>query len=174
MKAAQKAISRLQNWWLIHYSPLKENDIEEEWTKLIKYGAGEGRFPPINGIFTKNFYRHLDEKQLPALIAWAWLLLLGSTVGFFLNKRLGWNALCYFVLPLLFGACAVVMVYLLARHLFRQESKKSLGDLKEYHPKTLASKKREPAQEAQAPLLSQQQGSAPKQNPPADHQQPGL
>jgi hypothetical protein len=92
IKAAQKTVFRIQNWWLKHYCPRGET--EDAWLQAIKFGKTEERFPPINGIFTKNLYRSLDETKLPVAIAGGWILMLAMTTVAFFKERFNADYQC--------------------------------------------------------------------------------
>jgi len=94
LRAAQKMIKRLQNWWLIHCRDTTKNttndDILKNWIFSVKYGTGQEHFPPVNGIFTSNMHMVLDEIQLPVALAAFWLILFFITTIIVLQKRMGW------------------------------------------------------------------------------------
>jgi hypothetical protein len=94
LRAAQKMIKRLQNWWLIHCRDATKNttndDILKNWIFSVKYGTGQNNFPPVNGIFTSNMHMVFDEIQLPVALAIFWLILFFITTIIVLQKRNGW------------------------------------------------------------------------------------
>jgi len=85
LRAAQKMIARLQNWWLIHCRNTS-NDLEG-WIMSVKYGKGQQSFPPVNGIFTSNMHVIFDEIQLPVALAAFWLVLFMVTTIIVFQKR---------------------------------------------------------------------------------------
>jgi len=85
LRAAQKMIKRLQNWWLIHCRNTS-NDLEG-WIMSVKYGKGQESFPPVNGIFTSNMHVIFDEIQLPVALAAFWLVLFIVTTIIVFQKR---------------------------------------------------------------------------------------
>jgi hypothetical protein len=87
LRAAQKMIVRLQNWWLIHCHGTRDN--LKAWILSAKYGEGQTNFPPVNGIFTSNLHIVFDEIQLPKALAIFWLILVFVTTIIFLQKRFG-------------------------------------------------------------------------------------
>ncbi|MFZ9753583.1 MAG: hypothetical protein ACO3B3_08525 [Cyanobium sp.] len=132
VKAAQKAISRLQNWWLVHHCPPPDKEGDEDWVKRIQYGCKEIPFPPIHGIFTKNLYQVFDEKQLPAVIAWAWLALLILTTYMFLSSSFPAGLCNLLAITLPAAACLLVVIvaaYFRAREWLKSESRESMRKL---------------------------------------------
>jgi hypothetical protein len=93
LRAAQKMIARLQNWWLIHCRDTTKNttndDILKNWIFSVKYGTNQNNFPPVNGIFTSNMHIVFDEIQLPVALAAFWLILFFITTIIVLQKRMG-------------------------------------------------------------------------------------
>ena len=100
LRAAQKMIARLQNWWLIHCRDTSKNttnddkntsndDILKNWIFSVKYGTNQNNFPPVNGIFTSNMHMVFDEIQLPVALAAFWLILFFITTIIILQKRMG-------------------------------------------------------------------------------------
>ena len=100
LRAAQKMIARLQNWWLIHCRDTTKNttnddknttndDILKNWIFSVKYGTNQNNFPPVNGIFTSNMHMVFDEIQLPVALAAFWLILFFITTIIVLQKRMG-------------------------------------------------------------------------------------
>jgi hypothetical protein len=85
LRAAQKMIARLQNWWLIHCRNTS-NDLEG-WIMSVKYGKGQQSFPPVNGMFTSNMHVIFDEIQLPVALAAFWLVLFIVTTIIVFQKR---------------------------------------------------------------------------------------
>jgi hypothetical protein len=94
LRAAQKMIKRLQNWWLIHFhdtsTETTNDDKFQKWIFSVKYGTGQKDFPPVNGIFTSNMHMVFDEIQLPVALAAFWLILFFITTIIVLQKRMEW------------------------------------------------------------------------------------
>jgi hypothetical protein len=107
LRAAQKMIARLQNWWLIHcYDTTNDttnNDKFQKWIFSVKYGTGQNYFPPVNGIFTSNMHMVFDEIQLPVALAAFWLILFFITTTIVLQKRMGLCHLYYAFLLIYMG-----------------------------------------------------------------------
>jgi hypothetical protein len=93
LRAAQKMIARLQNWWLIHCRDTTKNTTNDDnlknWIFSVKYGTNQNNFPPVNGIFTSNMHMVFDEIQLPVALAAFWLILFFITTIIVLQKRMG-------------------------------------------------------------------------------------
>jgi hypothetical protein len=85
LRAAQKMITRLQSWWLIHCHGAK-GDLKELLLS-VKYGSGQADFPPVNGIFTSNLHVVFDEIRLPVALATFWLILFYIVTIILLQKR---------------------------------------------------------------------------------------
>jgi hypothetical protein len=90
IRAAQKMIARLQNWWLIHCHGTSEDPLSE-WILSAKYGDGQTSFPPVNGIFTSNLHIIFDEARLPVALAIVWIILFFATTVIVLYKRDGYH-----------------------------------------------------------------------------------
>jgi hypothetical protein len=119
LRAAQKMIKRLQNWWLIHcYDTTKKitnddrnttnNDILTNWIFSVKYGTNQENFPPVNGIFTSNMHMIFDEIQLPVALAGLWLVLFFITTIIVLQKRIGLCPLYSLIPPIYMGILLVL------------------------------------------------------------------
>jgi hypothetical protein len=85
LRAAEKMITRLQSWWLIHCHGARDD--LRELLHSLKYGSGQASFPPVNGIFTSNLHVVFDEKRLPVAIAAFWLILFYMVTIILLQKR---------------------------------------------------------------------------------------
>ena len=114
LRAAQKMIKRLQNWWLIHCYDTTKNttnddrkttndDILKNWIFSVKYGTKQEKFPPVNGIFTSNMHMIFDEIQLPVALAAFWLILFFITTIIVLQKRMGLCPLYSLIPPIFMG-----------------------------------------------------------------------
>jgi hypothetical protein len=129
VKAAQKAISRLQMWWLDHYYITSSTDQrDKKWVKLVKYGDNDMRCPPINGIFTKNLYYIFDETRLPAVIAFAWLALFATSLWLFLVNAYNWDIAREWP-RIAFALIALFPLYYLAQKWLRFERNESVTGL---------------------------------------------
>ena len=118
LRAAQKMIARLQNWWLIHCRDTTKNttnddkkttndDILKSWIFSVKYGTNQNNFPPVNGIFTSNMHTVFDEIQLPVALAAFWIILFFITTIIVLQKRMGWCPLYSTIPPIYMGILLV-------------------------------------------------------------------
>lgn len=107
IRAAQKMVKRIQEWWLQHYCPPRNS--EQEWLESVTFGRQEDRFLPINGIFTKNLYVFLDETKLPGAIAVAWLILLVFTSIGFISAKFDLERNCVAL-----AALCLVLIFLLS------------------------------------------------------------
>lgn len=85
LRAAQKMITRLQSWWLIHCHGARDD--LRELLHSFKYGSGQVSFPPVNGIFTSNLHVFFDEIRLPIALAIFWLILFCMVTIVLLQKR---------------------------------------------------------------------------------------
>jgi len=121
LRAAQKMIKRLQNWWLIHCRDTTKNttnddknttndDILKNWIFSVKYGTGQNNFPPVNGIFTSNMHMVFDEIQLPVALAAFWLILFFITTIIVLQKRNGLSPIYSTILLIFMGILLFVFL----------------------------------------------------------------
>jgi hypothetical protein len=129
VKAAQKAISRLQMWWLDHYYGTPSAcQRDNKWIDLVKYGNSDNRCPPINGIFTKNLYDIFEEKKLPAVIAFAWLALFVAILLLFLVNGYNWDPAREWY-RIVFALIALCLLYYLIRKWLGFEHSDSVAGL---------------------------------------------
>lgn len=87
LRAAQKMIVRLHNWWLCHCHPRGNN--LKSWIFLAKYGEGQRGLPPVNGMFTSKLHIVFDEIGLPKALAVFWGFLMAASTVMILQKRYG-------------------------------------------------------------------------------------
>jgi hypothetical protein len=166
LRAAQRMIGRLRDWWIRHYS--LEALSEEDWIKLIQQFSSEKRFPPVNGIFTERLHELFSEMRLPAVIATCWLLLLALTTALFARRHgisddyiFGWG-----LFALAAGWLAMDKVI---KPWLKSDSKKLRAELREVY--TILYPDRAPPP-APPPTPSQDPRPGPRQ--PPHHQPPEM
>jgi hypothetical protein len=104
LSAAEKMITRLQNWWLINCHDAQKE--LPEWIHSAKYGSRQKHFPPVNGMFTSNRHMWFGEAQLPTALAMFWLALLLGTTALVFQRRFGIPLLASSLLLILLGGFA--------------------------------------------------------------------
>lgn len=87
LRAAQKMIVRLHNWWLRHCHHIRDD--LESWLYFAKYGEGQSNLPPVNGMFTSKLHVIFDEIGLPKALAAFWVFLFAVTTAMVLHRRHG-------------------------------------------------------------------------------------
>jgi len=85
IRAANKMVNRLRDWWLMHYTYKQDN--VNVWIDSVQSYKYENRYPPVNGIFIENLYHYFSIERLPHAIVVCWFLLLGLTTSLFANKH---------------------------------------------------------------------------------------
>ncbi len=132
LRAAQRMIGRLRDWWIRHYP--QDALSEDDWIKSIQEYSSEKRFPPVNGIFTERLHELFGEMRLPTVIATCWLLLLALTTVLFIRSR--YTNSDPFILGL--GGLAALIVGWVAMEYaikpwLKSDSKKLRGELHEVY-----------------------------------------
>lgn len=128
IRAAQKMIARLQNWWLIHcHGTIK--DPLSEWILSAKYGKGQTSFPPVNGIFTSKLHLYFDEALLPVALASFWIILFFATTVIFLHRRFGFHPVDSTVILAMAGITLLAMAIVFYRQALKRTSSRNAKEL---------------------------------------------